>query len=92
MENLAESNEVFLEEYLGGETTDLDDILEKGKQEIKAGTLYCSLFGSAKLGIGIDNLLDSISTLISEQKNYHSDEVVDIKPCFLDELKQIEKI
>jgi ribosomal protection tetracycline resistance protein len=72
MENLAECDETFLEHYLEGETSDLEKILEKGKQNIKAGALYGALFGSAKLGLGIDDLLNSISTLLPQPKDYHS--------------------
>ncbi len=68
MENLAECDEDFLAQYLEGETSDLQQILEKGKQHIKDGVLYGSLFGSAKLGIGIEELLNSISTLIPPSK------------------------
>ncbi len=70
MENLAECDETFLSQYLEGETSNLEQVLEKGNQNIKTGVLYGSLFGSAKLGIGIDELLNSISTLIPQPKNY----------------------
>jgi ribosomal protection tetracycline resistance protein len=70
MENLAECDETFLEDYLEGNTSDLRPILEKGKQAIKKGLLYGAIFGSAKLGLGIGELLDSISTLIPEAKSY----------------------
>ena len=72
MENLAECDETFLEQYLEGETSNLAQILDKGIQSIKAGALYGSLFGSAKLALGIDNLLDSISTIIPQSTNYHA--------------------
>jgi ribosomal protection tetracycline resistance protein len=72
MENLAECNEAFLEQYLEGETSDLEQILAKGKQTIKSGALYGAIFGSAKLGLGIEELLNSISTLIPQEKSYLS--------------------
>jgi len=72
MENLAECDEAFLEHYLEGETSDLRQILEKGKQNVKTGSLYGSLFGSAKLGLGIEELLNSILTLIPQPKSYFS--------------------
>tara|TARA_B100000795_G_scaffold4331_1_gene3012 strand:+ start:22546 stop:24531 length:1986 start_codon:yes stop_codon:yes gene_type:complete len=72
MENLAECDETFMEQYIEGELTDLEQILEKGKQNIKTGALYPSVFGSAKLGLGIDELLNSISTLIPQEKSYYS--------------------
>lgn len=72
MENLAECDETFLENYLEGNTSDITSILEKGKQYIKTGALYGLLFGSAKLGMGIEALLNSIVTLIPEPKTYFS--------------------
>lgn len=72
MENLAECDEAFFEQYLEGETSDLGEIMERGKHKIKAGALYAAIFGSAKLGLGIEELLNSISTLIPEPQNYVS--------------------
>lgn len=72
LENLAECDESFFEQYLEGETTNLNQILKKGKQNIKSKALYGSLFGSAKLELGIEELLTSISTLIPQPKNYYS--------------------
>jgi len=72
LENLAECDETFLEQYLEGETSNLEQILEKGKQNIKMGGLYGSLFGSAKLDLGIDQLLNSVSNLIPQPKNDYS--------------------
>jgi ribosomal protection tetracycline resistance protein len=72
MENLAECDEAFLAQYLEGEASDLIQILEKGKQTIKTGALYGSIFGSAKLGLGIEELLNSISTLIPQPKRHFS--------------------
>lgn len=70
MENLAECDETFLEDYLEGNTSNLRPILEKGKRTIKKGLLYGAIFGSAKLGLGIGELLNSISTLIPQPKSY----------------------
>ncbi|MFK7971891.1 MAG: GTP-binding protein, partial [Bacteroidia bacterium] len=72
LENLAECDEDFLAHYLEGETSDLSHILAKGKQHIQTGSLYGALFGSAKLGLGIEELLNSISTLIPQPKSYFS--------------------
>ncbi len=69
LENLAECDETFFAQYLEGETSDLSQVLEKGKQYIKTGALNASVFGSAKLGLGIDELLNSISTLIPPPKS-----------------------
>ena len=68
-ENLAEFDEGFLEQYLEGGVTDLNQTLSQGKQLIKNKNLYGALFGSAKMGLGIDYLLDSISSLIPVSKN-----------------------
>ncbi|MFT6322542.1 MAG: ribosomal protection tetracycline resistance protein [Salibacteraceae bacterium] len=68
MENLAELDETFLAQYLEGDIADLGPVLENGKKNIKTGTLYGALFGSAKLGLGIEELLHSISTLIPPPK------------------------
>jgi ribosomal protection tetracycline resistance protein len=72
MENLAECDEDFLENYLEGNTSDLTGILEKGKYHIKTGGLYGLLFGSAKLGMGIESLLNSIVTFIPQYNDYYS--------------------
>ena len=72
MENLAECDETFLSQYLEGETFDLEQILDKGKQNIKTRALYGALFGSAKLGLGIEDLLNTISTLIPQPNSYYS--------------------
>ena len=70
LENLAECDETFFEQYLEGETSDLLQILERGKQQFKTRALYGAIFGSAKLDLGIEDLLNSISTLISQPKDY----------------------
>lgn len=72
LESLAECDETFLTQYLEGETSDLGQILEKGKQYIKSGTLHAAIFGSAKLDLGIEELLNSISTLISLPKKHYT--------------------
>lgn len=60
MENLAEADESFFEAYLEGDTLDLDSILVKSKVAIGRRELTPVLFGSAKMHIGIDRLLDEI--------------------------------
>ncbi len=72
LENLADTNESFLEDYLEGNFSDLLQILAKGKQAITSGSLYGALFGSAKLGIGIEAILKSISTLLPPSTDYFS--------------------
>ncbi len=70
LENLADCDEAFLESYLEGNTSDLESILKKGKEKVKQGELYGVLFGSAKLGMGVEELLDSMATLITQPINY----------------------
>jgi len=70
MENLAECDETFLEDYINENTSDLKSILEKGKQHVKNGALHGLLFGSAKLGMGIEDLLNTIANLIPHTKTY----------------------
>jgi ribosomal protection tetracycline resistance protein len=57
---------------------DLAQILEKGKQQIQTAALYGALFGSAKLDLGIEELLNSISTLIRAPENYYSTAVAKV--------------
>jgi ribosomal protection tetracycline resistance protein len=87
MENLAECDETFLSQYLEEETSNLEQILKKGKEQIKTGALYGSLFGSAKLGLGIEELLNSISTLIPQPKNYYLTAAAKVFKVTFDEKK-----
>jgi ribosomal protection tetracycline resistance protein len=87
MENLAECDDVFLSDYLEGNVSDLKAILEKGKQSIKTGLLYGALFGSAKLGLGIEALLDSISSLIPPPEGYSSNPAAKVFKVSYDEKK-----
>ncbi|MFK7756030.1 MAG: GTP-binding protein [Flavobacteriales bacterium] len=73
LENLAECDEVFLEQYLEGNTRDLADVLEKGNRKVKVGELNGLLFGSAKLGLGIEGVLSSVATLLPNKTNYTSE-------------------
>lgn len=68
-ENLADYDEGFLEQYLEGNTSDLNQILATAKHQLKPERLYASIFGSAKLGLGIDELLNNLSSIIPEKKN-----------------------
>lgn len=72
LESLAECDEAFLAQYLDGNLADPSQILAKAIQHIKAGALYGALFGSAKLGLGINDLLNSISTVFPQPKSYCS--------------------
>ncbi|MCH2229786.1 MAG: TetM/TetW/TetO/TetS family tetracycline resistance ribosomal protection protein [Crocinitomicaceae bacterium] len=69
LENLAEQDEEFLESYLEGNISELDKILLKAKQKTHPESLYGAVFGSAKLGIGIEELLDNLINLIPESNS-----------------------
>ncbi|MFK7772523.1 MAG: GTP-binding protein [Saprospiraceae bacterium] len=62
-ENLAELDEAFLEDYLEGNIADLSVVFEKAKQQIQAQNMVGVLFGSAKMDLGIETLLNQITTL-----------------------------
>jgi ribosomal protection tetracycline resistance protein len=87
MENLAECDETFLSQYLEGEISNLEQVLEKGKQNIKTRALYGSLFGSAKLGLGIEELLNSITALIPQPKSYYSTTAAKVFKVIFDKKK-----
>lgn len=59
-ENLAEYDEDFLERYLEGDIADLDNILVKAGQQFEKRNVVPCVFGSAKLDLGIDLVLDTI--------------------------------
>lgn len=63
LENLAELDEEFLENYLEGNTNDLVGILNKAKAQIQDQKLIGFFFGSAKMDLGIEALLAGITTL-----------------------------
>ena len=87
LENLAECDETFLTQYLEGETCDLAQILEKGKGYIKRGALHAAIFGSAKLDLGIEALLNSISTLISLPEEYNTTAAAKVFKVIFDKKK-----
>jgi ribosomal protection tetracycline resistance protein len=62
-ENLADLDEGFLADYLEGNVSDLKVIVEKAKRQIQEQTLIGLLFGSAKMDLGIEALLQNICTL-----------------------------
>lgn len=63
LENLAELDEAFLDQYLEGDLTDLDQVLNAAKGKIQSRELIGVLFGSAKLDVGISPLLEAITAL-----------------------------
>ena len=60
-ENLAELDEAFLEDFFDGNLSDLAAIFEKAKAQIQAQKLVALLFGSAKMDLGIEPLLNVIT-------------------------------
>ncbi len=78
LENLAEVDEGFLEQYLEGEIKYLSTVLDQAKEAITKGFLHPVIFGSAKLDIGIPMLLDSMIALFSIPKDYHSSPVAKV--------------
>ncbi|WMN12261.1 TetM/TetW/TetO/TetS family tetracycline resistance ribosomal protection protein [Marivirga salinae] len=72
LENLAECDEAFLEKYLEGTIGEMSTILAQALPHIQNGSLYPVLFGSAKLGLGIDGLLDQLDKLIPPPQHYFS--------------------
>ncbi len=73
-ENLAELDEAFLEDFLEENVEDLAAILEKVKLQIEAQKLVGMLFGSAKMDLGIEAVLDTI-TIFFEAKKTESNAV-----------------
>ncbi len=71
-ENLAEYDEEFLEEYLEGNNNDLESILKKSHKEMESQNLIGLVFGSAKLDLGIDMILDEVATLFSTKSNIYN--------------------
>ncbi|MFT4761135.1 MAG: ribosomal protection tetracycline resistance protein [Paraglaciecola sp.] len=71
-ENLAELDEAFLEDFLEGNVEDLDAILKKATQQIQQQKLTPVLFGSAKLDLGIETILNTICNLFQPKKIDHT--------------------
>lgn len=67
-ENLADYDEAFLEDFLEGKTDDLEGIFEKAQTQLTAQHLVGTVFGSAKLGLGIDVLLNHIVRFLSSKE------------------------
>jgi len=60
LEGLAEVDEEFLAQYLDGDVNDLPSILTKAYNAIQNNDMIPVLFGSAKMHLGIQTLLDEI--------------------------------
>ena len=87
MENLADLDEAFLEQYLEGETSDFGLILEKAKDTILKGALLGVIFGSAKLRLGIEELLNGISSLVPASREWFSAPVAKVFKVVFQEKK-----
>ncbi|MEL7222302.1 MAG: GTP-binding protein, partial [Bacteroidota bacterium] len=68
LENLAELDEPFLETYLSSDIKDLNTVFAKAVVQIQAKQLVSVVFGSAKLELGMEALLDHITTLFKADK------------------------
>ena len=77
-ENLAELDEGFLEDYLEGKMNDLSAIYRKATLQIQAQALVGVLYGSAKMDIGIEPLLTTITTLFSPKNIAESEPVAKV--------------
>ena len=63
LENLAELDEQFMEEYLEGNLRESNAIKKIAIQHIKSQLLTPILFGSAKMGLGIEMLLNTLTSI-----------------------------
>lgn len=77
-ENIADLDDLFMEEYLEGPINDLMPIKQLAVQLIEKGRISPLVFGSAKMGLGIESLLDVIS-LLCKQSNQESKEQISAK-------------
>lgn len=66
-ENLADLDEEFLADFLEGNTADSSSIYQKASTQIQEKAFIALLFGSAKLGLGIEELLETLTTLFQAQ-------------------------
>lgn len=61
--NLAETDDKLLEAYLDGNMGDLNSVLKQARAQIRERSLTPVVFGSAKLHLGISELLDALLLL-----------------------------
>lgn len=66
-ENLADLDEAFLEDFLEGNLADTSAIYQKAMAQIQTQCLMPTLFGSAKMGLEIEFLLDTIIRLFQSK-------------------------
>jgi len=59
VERVVESDEMLLQRYLDGDEPDFSELDRKLAGLIQQGKIFPLLFGSAKLGLGMEELLDS---------------------------------
>lgn len=67
-ENLAELDEAFLEDFFEENINDLAAVFEKAKKQINSQKLIGLLFGSAKMDLGIEPLLNTITNFYLPKK------------------------
>lgn len=68
-ENLAELDEIFLAHYLEGKTDDLTAVFAQAITQIEKQQLIGVLFGSAKMDLGIEALLETITTTFTFKRS-----------------------
>lgn len=79
-ENLAELDEAFFESYLEGDLGDLDNVLQLAHSSIRKRDMVGLVFGSAKLDMGVELLLDEIATSYDKvQEKYDSPSAIVFK-------------
>lgn len=72
-ENLADLDETFLEDFLEGNIADTVAIYQKAITQIQTRHLIPTLFGSAKMGLEIELLLDTITHLFQPKAIPHKE-------------------
>lgn len=71
LENLAEKDEAFLEIYLEGKSTDFKEIRQTANSYIDNNNLVGAVFGSAKMDLGIETLLEEIARHKGNASTFH---------------------
>lgn len=72
-ERLAEHDDALLERWLGGESLGADELAEQLRGQVTAGVVSPVLFGSGFFGVGVRELLDTLTAYGEPVKNNESD-------------------
>lgn len=68
LENLADHDEDFLKQYLENKVSNIQEILDKARQQVQKRSLFPVYYGSAKMGLGIDDLLNGMSAIFNQNQ------------------------